>query len=271
MNPRLCIGIAAAALTIASPLVACAADFPAYRESPPQGFFPPPFTWTGFYVGVNAGGIWGGGSRSTTLYDAGFPLLSTYYPNTLGTGASGWLGGGQGGYNWQSGAVVFGLETDLDWTSPNETYTFISPPLTVYAAGDFVNVNASARLNWLGTTRVRAGIAATPDSRLMFYGTGGLAYGGGNGYLNVFDNVDGLYWHGAPSSARVGWTIGAGAEYAFTGNVTLRGEYLYYDLGASTVVTAPNQAAGLIFPGVYATAKYNYDGSIFRVGLNYKF
>ena len=69
----------------------------------------------------------------------------------------------------------------------------------------------------------------------------------------------------------MGWTIGAGAEYAFTDNVTLRGEYLYYDLGASTVVTAPNQVAGLIFPGVYATAKYNYNGSMFRVGLNYKF
>ncbi|HKN11312.1 MAG TPA: hypothetical protein VJ376_17800, partial [Pseudomonadota bacterium] len=43
--------------------------------------FAPPFTWTGFYVGLNAGGVWGAGSRSRTLYDASFPLLSTYYPN----------------------------------------------------------------------------------------------------------------------------------------------------------------------------------------------
>ncbi len=271
MNPRLCIGVVAAALTIAGPLVAPAADLSTYREPPPQGFFPPPFTWTGFYVGLNVGGVWGTGNRSTTLYDAGFPLLSTYYPDTLGTGASGWLAGGQGGYNWQSGAVVFGLETDVDWTGMDKTYAFISAPLTVYAPGDFVNVNASAALKWLGTTRARIGIAVTPDSRLMVYGTGGLAYSGGDGYLNVFDNVDGLYWHGTPSPARVGWTIGAGAEYAFAGNVTLRGEYLFYDLGASNVVTVPNVAAGLVFPGVYATAKYNYDGSIFRVGLNYKF
>jgi outer membrane immunogenic protein len=105
----------------------------------------------------------------------------------------------------------------------------------------------------------------------MVYGTGGLAYGGGAGYLNVFENVDGLAWHGAPSSTRVGWTIGAGAEYAITDNVTLRAEYLYYNLGSSNVVTVPNLAASAFFPGVYATAKVDYDGSIVRVGVNLKF
>jgi outer membrane immunogenic protein len=272
MKPRRLSGVAAAALTVAGPLMAHAADLWTLKEPPSQAaFFGPPFTWTGFYLGLNAGGVLGTGSRTTTLYDTGFPLLSTYYPDTLGTNASGWLGGGQTGYNWQFGGAVFGLETDLDWTSMNMTYSFTSAPLTVYAPGDIVNVNASARLDWLGTARARIGFVATPDYHLMVYGTGGLAYGGGNGYLNVFDNVDGLAWHGAPSSTRVGWTIGAGVEYAITDNVTLRAEYLYYDLGGSNVVTVANLAASVFFPGVYATAKYDYDGSIVRVGVNLKF
>ena len=99
---------------------------------------------------------------------------------------------------------MFGLETDIDRTSVNKTFSFASAPLAAYVPGDIVNVNASARLNWLGTTRGRIGFVATPDNRLMFYGTGGFAYGGGNGYLNVFDNIAGLYWHGAPSSTRFG-------------------------------------------------------------------
>lgn len=272
MKPRGLSGVAAAALTVAGPVVAHAADFLTLKEPPPQAlFFAPPFTWQGFYVGLNAGGVWGAGSRSTTLYDASFPLLSTYYPDTLGTASSGWLGGGQTGVNWQWGGAVFGVETDIDRTSMNKTYSFTSAPLTVYAPGDIVNVNASARLDWLGTTRARIGFVATPDYRLMFYGTGGLAYGGGAGYLNVFDNLAGLAWHGAPSSTRIGWTIGAGVEYAITDNVTLKAEYLYYNLGNSNVVTIANLAASVFFPGVYATAKYDYDGSIVRVGVNLKF
>ncbi len=272
MKPRRLSGLAAAALTVAGPRMAHAADLWTLKEPPSQGvFYAPPFTWNGFYVGLNAGGVLGTGSRTTTLYDAGFPLLSTDYPNTLGTGASGWLGGGQTGYNWQLGGAVFGVETDIDWTSVNKTYSFTSAPLTAYVPGDIVNVHASAKLDWLGTARARIGFVATPDYHLMVYGTGGLAYGGGNGYLNVFDNVDGLAWHGAPSSTRLGWTIGAGVEYAITDNITLKAEYLYYDLGSNNVVTAPNLAASVFFPGVYAAAKYNYDGSIVRVGANFKF
>jgi outer membrane immunogenic protein len=69
--------------------------------------------------------------------------------------------GGQTGINWQSGGAVFGLETDIDWTSVNKTFSFASARLAAYVPGDIVNVNASARLNWLGTTRARVGFVAT--------------------------------------------------------------------------------------------------------------
>ena len=276
-------GAAAAALTVATIVAAQAADLPTRKEAPAPVFVPPPFTWTGFYVGVNAGGLWTSGSRSTTLYNYGLDTgFGNYYPGGLGSGSTGFIGGGQAGYNWQSGAAVFGVETDFDWTSAKKNFSYSSNP---YAAlpgagygiynGDIVNVNASAKLNWLGTTRARIGFVATPDNRLMFYGTGGVAYGGGSGYLNVADSYNNFYWHGSPSSSRVGWTIGGGVEYAVTNNITIKGEYLYYNLGSSTFNAYPTYlntpAANYFGTGTYTHTKFTYDGSIFRAGLNYKF
>ena len=60
-------GAAAAAMTVASAVAAQAADLPTRKAPPAPVFVPPPFTWTGFYIGVNAGGIWSSGSRSATL------------------------------------------------------------------------------------------------------------------------------------------------------------------------------------------------------------
>jgi outer membrane immunogenic protein len=132
-------------------------------------------------------------------------------------------------------------------------------------------VNAKASLDWLGTTRGKVGFVVTPDNRLQIYGTGGVAYGGGSSHFNVYDSVYNAYWSGNPNSTRVGWTIGAGVEYALTNNITIGAEYLYADLGSTTITTSGNAAAASIFPGVYATAKIDYDASIFRATLNYKF
>ena len=121
MKNRWLMGAAAAALTVAGAFAAQAADLPTRKEAPAPVFVPPPFTWTGFYIGLNAGGIWGTGSTETTLYNAGFPLLTTIWPGgNLGGSQSGFIGGGQAGYNWQTGAFVLGVETDFDWTSMNE-------------------------------------------------------------------------------------------------------------------------------------------------------
>jgi outer membrane immunogenic protein len=280
MTKRWMRGAAAAALTVATAVAAQAADLPTRKEAPAPVFVPPPFTWTGFYVGLNAGGIWSSGSRSATLYDPGALWLSTYFPGGIGTNNSGFIGGGQAGYNYQSGAAVFGIETDFDGTSLGKTFNYASTPfgsivngvvVPSQLVGDSLYVNAKANLSWLGTTRARIGFVATPDNRLMFYGTGGVAYAGGSSQFNIYDATNGLYWSGNPSSSRVGWTIGAGVEYAVTNNITIRGEYLYADLGSRTVTTIPNVAAAALLPGVYATAKINYDASIFRAGINYKF
>ena len=181
---------------------------------------PPPFTWTGFYIGLNAGGIITSGSRNATLVVPASSLwLSNYFPNGIGNGQSGFIGGGQAGYNWQTGAFVLGIVTDFDGTTLSKNFNYSSSPFTGTGVpyllnGDTLNVNAKASLDWLGTTRGKVGFVVTPDNRLQIYGTGGIAYGGGSAHFNVYDSNYNAYWAGNPSSTRVGWTIGAGVEYA---------------------------------------------------------
>jgi outer membrane immunogenic protein len=134
-----------------------------------------------------------------------------------------------------------------------------------------LSVNAKANLDWLGTTRARLGFVATPDNRLMIYATGGVAYGGGSSNFNAFDTQSNFFLSGSPSSSRVGWTIGAGAEYAITNNITIKGEYLYYNLGSTSFTSSPTGTFATLFPGVVATTKYTFDGNIIRAGVNYKF
>ena len=270
-------GVAVAALVAVGAAAAQAADLPTRKEAPAPVFVPPPFTWTGFYVGVNAGGIWSSGSRKASIFDpdASFDggFLTSEFPGGLGSSGGGFIGGGQAGYNWQTGAFVLGVETDFQGSTLSKDFNFSSTPFggPGLFGGDVLNVNAKASLDWFGTTRARVGFVATPDNRLMIYATGGVAYGGGSAHFNVFDSTNGLFFAGSPSSSRVGWTIGGGVEYAVTNNITIKGEYLYADLGSNNITTVGNAAVTEFFPGSIATAKFNYNASIFRAGVNYKF
>ena len=274
MTKRWMMRAAAAAMTVATAVAAQAADLPTRKEAPPPVFVPPPFTWTGFYVGVNAGGVWSsGGNVSTTAFFNGFPVLTTSFPNTnFGSSQSGFIGGGQAGYNWQSGAFVLGVETDFDGTSLSRSRSVIGPTFIdpIRRLNDFWTANGSVSLDWLGSTRARVGYAW---DRLMVYGTGGVAYGGASTHLNVFDAVDGFAFStGGGSSSRTGWTVGGGVEYAFTNNIVLGAEYLYYNLGSRHFSFVPNVAASNEFgAAIFSQTKINFDGSVARARLSYKF
>jgi outer membrane immunogenic protein len=269
-------GVAIAALAAMGTVAAQAADLPTRKEAPAPVFVPPPFTWTGFYVGLNAGGLWPSGSRSASLFaPAAFPFaISTFFPGGLGSQSAGFIGGGQAGYNWQTGAFVLGVETDFDGTTNSKSFSNVGAPFAgavpAALAGDFLTVNGKASLSWLGTTRGRVGFVATPDNRLLIYATGGVAYGGGSANFSAFDHTTGAFWGGNPSSSRVGWTIGGGVEYAITNNITIKGEYLYADLGSSSFTSI---GTGLVpaLAGVTVSGKIDYNASIFRAGVNYKF
>ena len=258
---------ALAAASVALATAAGAADLPT-RKSPPPPMVPvaPPFSWTGFYVGATVGGVWGTGTASANATYNGHVLGSAYIPTSLGNGSSGWLGGGEVGYNYQMGSAVVGVEDDLQWVTNSKSATYTGATLGPPINGN-LTTTLSSRLNWLGTTRLRLGFSPMPDNHLLLYVDGGLAYGGGSASINsIAPNGDTFY--GSNGATQVGWAVGAGAEYALTYNWTIKAEYLYYDLGTYNYYTT---GSGPVASNLTFNAKVNPEGSIARVGVNYKF
>lgn len=257
---KLALSLAALSLTAG---VAVAADLRGRKEPdlPP----PPPLpssssAWTGFYVGLNAGGTWG---NSASLSRTGFPIYArpqsaaTTVPVAMGvatglTGgqnlqsAGGFIGGGQVGYNVEFGPAVVGLETDLQGVLGGEQtggLTVRSFPYSYYSLSRGVDLNnnevtksmGQKALGYIGTARARAGYLVTPT--LLIYGTGGLAYGGATlrsstDVMEISELTDELgLGHSVMSRTLVGWTAGAGVEWMFASNWSAKLDYLYYDLG----------------------------------------
>lgn len=212
----------AAALLLSS-TSAFAADAIVYNEPAPVAVVDT-FSWTGGYVGVNAG--YAGGKNKLNVYDG----------ISAKDNSNGFLGGIQAGYNWQFDQMIVGLETDIQGAG-------LKSDVEVSGLG-----GAEAKINWFGTTRARLGY--TPVDRFMVYATGGVAYG----------KIKASYGDFSQSDTKVGYTVGAGAEYALTNNVTLKSEYLYTDLGKLKLDTDAGRIGEVKAP--FHTV---------RVGVNYKF
>jgi len=200
---------ASALLATAMPILA--GDLPLQRRS---NYAQPEiinslFNWSGFYVGGHVDYGWG---------------------SAIGGNPSGFLGGLQAGYNFQvSPALVFGLETDISFTSIDDTV----------GAAKF-------GIDYLGTLRARLGYSI---DRVMFYATGGLAYGRGELQIANLSNQQ-FHW---------GWTIGGGVEAMLTPSVSAKIEYLYVDLTDET------------YQSILGPMSVNYHTNIVRGGVNYKF
>ena len=227
------------------------------------------FTWTGFYIGGNAGYAWG---HADTDFDPR-PDPVTFFalePTTLRPDPSGFIGGGQLGYNYQFNKwFVLGAETDFQGTDIEGQDTR-SPIINITGApnapGSFLF--AHERLQWLGTARGRIGIA--PICRLLIYGTGGFAYGNVDYSANTNFN-NGTTYPVDFTETKTGWTAGGGIEYAISNHWTVRAEYLHYDLGDAR--RTQNQLVGGVPQGPPFFVHYNFDtsGEIVRGGLNFKF
>jgi outer membrane immunogenic protein len=257
---------ALAAVIVVGCSAASAADLPTSKPAPAP-MFTPPFSWTGFYVGLNAGGVWNDDNTGVVGSPGFVGLGPTIVPSGLSTSSVGFIGGGQIGYNYQFNTMVLGFEADIDGTSLSKSAHFNSAPIL----GTTLTTSATERLDYLGTVRGRLGFTLTPT--FLAYVTGGLAYGGGTQSGSVVANGTALAWNGSDDSTRVGWTIGGGGEYALTQNVSLKAEYLYYDLGRKTISSPGNAAVAGVpaLDGVYLVSRAGYAGSIARVGINYKF
>lgn len=253
--------------TIALP--ALAADMPGRRiVKSPTYIAPPMFTWTGVYAGLNAGYSIAD-QKTNTIGTTGFSSLipGGIAPVSLGTDGNGFAGGAQVGVNFQFGSIVTGLEADIQYVDQAKTARFTGNPVL----GTALTTSARSELKWLGTLRGRVGFAA---DRLLVYGTGGLAFGeveASGGVVGVA--APGLVWAGSNSATKTGWAAGGGVEYAFTDNISLKAEYLYYDLGRSTFTAAGNAAvrATAALNGVDYVGRSDNKGSLVRGGLNYRF
>jgi outer membrane immunogenic protein len=285
---------------------AMAADLPVYKAPPPVAVAA--FSWTGFYVGANIGYSDG---RSNNVWD--ISAANIIVPNAQCGPAdvrfcvngqnsnklTGAIGGFQAGYNWQSGRFLAGVETDwqISDQKADQLFNFGFINAGNLFPGAFVSGAYTQRLQWLGTLRGRVGITA---DRVLFYGTGGLAYGqvkidGSATSSGFFTGIPGAPACTGPgpfgstcqlanwsnSSTKVGWTVGGGLEAAISNGWTVKVEYLYVDLGTvrTSFATLPGCYGTPIFPGGICTGVSAGTGNInsritdniVRVGFNYRF
>ena len=219
------------------------------------------FTWSGGYAGLQVGGAWQqlGDTPYAPLLPpiAGTPGLPGYFQTT--NTASGVVYGGHLGFNYQfSDSIVAGVEGDLEG-STLYNYAFASGSgFGPYSVETYSNLRASAR--------ARLGYAV---GHLLLYATAGGAWANfsttHNFVLNPNPNSNYPLPPILPSDTSnytpLGWTIGAGVEYAFMGNLSARLEYRYTDYGSSTIYSA---TPGLTY-GERATEQ-----SV-RAGISYRF
>ena len=282
MRKLLLLSLSAAALAAAPAL---AADLP-YRAAAPAYVAPlPVFTWTGFYVGVNVGGAFrnnnssiapGGSFLTPGILPAGYAPANAAQL-FLGNGSnnrSSFEGGAQIGYNVQYGALVYGVEADIDFISSgsrrgNSKVITALYPVAPFPAAASLSSTGGRSGNYIGTVRGRLGYAF---DRFLPYITGGLAYGDTGNSRTVSFGGPGIpvnaFTSGSGNRTRVGYALGAGIEYAFTSNITAKAEYLFTDLGR-------NGSRTLAFAGApgYTFISNNRNDRIhqLRVGVNYKF
>jgi outer membrane immunogenic protein len=224
------ITVAAAIASFGFASAASAADMsvkaPAYKAP----MVAPAFSWTGIYVGINGG--WGWGTSKWTTVVTGI--------TTGDFNIDGGMVGGTVGINYQIGSWVWGMESDLD-------ASWMKGSTTNACAGGCTTQNT-----WFGTARGRLGYAW---DHWMVYATGGAAFGNFKMTPPAPDTFT--------DRSTVGWTAGAGVEYALQGPWSLKFEYLYADLGKTACASATCIAAG----GIDVKMKTN----IVRAGLNYRF
>jgi outer membrane immunogenic protein len=200
------------------------------------------YNWTGFYVGFNLGGLSGKVETSYTLGGKA-PYVGLHG-----------MGGGQSGYNWQTGNYVLGVETDLQGTAQGNDWRFVA-----MSGGTTAIIDTKQSVPLLFTLRGRAGYAT---GQWLFYATGGFAYG------EVESTVT-LTSPGLPTAtakfekSRGGWVAGAGVEAPLWQRWTAKFEYLYIDFGG----IKESFAASAPFTTVNVSTTV-HDHSL-RMGLNY--
>jgi outer membrane immunogenic protein len=269
MMKKFVLAAIASGALIMPALAADLAPRPVYKAPPP----PPPvvWSWTGWYIGSNFG--WAGSTDNTitnTGADTGPAGLGAFLgaggiPASVGISRSGFIGGGQIGYNYQwTPSWVVGLEADFDGLANSSSTVITAFPGN--AALPPAQSGFARALDTLGTVRARVGYLTSPS--LLWYATGGLAYGEtklASAFACATCGVP-VAASGLADNWQVGWTVGAGVEWRFAPQWSVKAEYLYVDLGSISNTIPYNYG-----PSSSLTSTYSERDNIVRAGINYKF
>jgi outer membrane immunogenic protein len=248
---------------------AAAADLPRRGVAPAPYLAAPVFTWTGFYVGLNAGA---GFNNKHNGFVAGPGFTGGTAISTVGGGFgdngnndAGFTGGVQAGYNFQiSPMFVVGVEADINYLDRgNDRDVIVTDGTSDY------RFHRGDSNNWFGTVRGRVGLAF---DRFLPYFTGGWAFGGKQGgvsgtYIATGTTGAGVALvGGGDSGSSSGWTLGGGVEYAFSNNMSFKVEYLHVKLGDNNTQLAV--ASGTTS---YFAFKNENKFDVVRAGVNFRF
>jgi outer membrane immunogenic protein len=236
----------------------------------PSGGSSSSFTWTGFYVGANLGYGWGNGDAFVNPLPTAAVFVNLL-PQTLHTDPRGVVGGGQVGYNHQHGFFVLGVETDLQGTGMRGT-KFVTPIVqnngTPFPGAGFVTAHETT--SWLGTLRGRVGVA--PWTKVLLYGTGGLAYGHVDyGATTDFIPVGTETYPVTFNRTKAGWIGGGGGEVSIHPRVSIKAEYLHYDLGSESMTANPIPPFPPAAPPFQVAYRWQTTGNVVRGGINFHF
>jgi outer membrane immunogenic protein len=232
--------VAGALSLLAATSAAWAADLPVAPPQAPAAYVPvvvPVYNWSGIYIGINGGYGFG---------DSNWNSAGAFIPGTGDFNIDGGLVGGTLGLNFQSGSFVYGIEADGDWSDIRGSTS----------NGGCTGSICQTANDWLTTFRGRFGYAF---DRVLVYGTAGGAAG------DVKASVSAPGLAASTDTTEFGWTAGGGVEFAITENLTAKAEYLFVDLSNGSMTCS---AAVCLVP---ITVPVQFDASIVRAGLNFKF
>ena len=280
MRRLLLTGIAFTALIAGSAMAADLAPRPVYRA--PVAVVAP-FTWSGFYLGIQGGSGWGTSEWNTTSVTdctpAGGCAAFASEAQSASYNLNGWHGGGTAGYNWQIGQTVLGIEGDIsaaningrgDCTAANNSFFFSN---MVKNVGEGVVSSCHTDLKWLATLTGRVGFAV---DHALWYVKGGIAWAHFNQDITsaALQAAVGSFSISSASfsTTRTGGTFGVGVEYAFWDNWSAKLEYDYMDFGTESLTYAqPVLVAGQPFSIHTVTTDIRERVHVVRAGINYRF
>lgn len=243
---------------------------------------PPPFSWTGFYIGGHLGWhrtddgsylVAPNDAATIAFWNTACVTGGSCNPNHGGAKGDGAIGGLQAGYNWQMSNWLIGVEADISGSTSGATHFNQELNTALVGPSNSWRSIATTNVEWVSTVRGRLGVLLSPT--FLAYITGGLAVAGvERDWSQAYTNGNGSFngtTYGRSKTTETGFALGAGAEWALGHKVTLGAEYLYVGLGSQRF------GATFVTGGVSSITNSNFtvrggdiDNHIARLKVNFK-